>query len=46
VRNLWGDVLEEVAAPEAGVILFVTTSPAVGDDGLLLGLGAELDDLG
>ena len=46
VRNLWGDVLEEVAAPQAGVILFVTTSPAVGDDGLLLGLGAELDDLG
>jgi uncharacterized protein len=46
VRDLWGDVLEEVAAPQDGVILFVTTSPAVGDDGLLLGLGAELDDLG
>src|SRR5205814_6302489 len=42
VRNLWGDVLEEVAAPRDGVILFITTSPAVGPNGLLLGLGADL----
>ncbi|MFL5929312.1 MAG: succinylglutamate desuccinylase/aspartoacylase family protein, partial [Gaiellaceae bacterium] len=41
VRNLWGDVLEEVVAPRAGVILFITTSPAVAADGLLLGLGAD-----
>jgi predicted deacylase len=42
VRNLWGDVLEEIVAPRAGVILFITTSPAVAADGLLLGLGADL----
>lgn len=42
VRNLWGDVLEEVVAPREGVILFITTSPAVAADGLLLGLGADL----
>jgi len=41
VRNLWGDVLEEVVAPRDGVILFITTSPAVAADGLLLGLGAD-----
>ena len=38
VAQLLGDVLHEVRAPEAGVPLFVTTSPAVGADGLLLGL--------
>jgi uncharacterized protein len=42
VRDLWGDVHEEIQAPRDGVVLFVTTSPAVSDDGLLLGLGAEL----
>ncbi|MHB8643492.1 MAG: succinylglutamate desuccinylase/aspartoacylase family protein [Gaiellaceae bacterium] len=43
VRNLWGDELEEIRATAAGVVLFVTTSPAVGDGGLLLGLGTELE---
>jgi len=42
VKNLWGDVLEEIRAPREGVVLFLTTSAAVSDDGLLLGLGAEL----
>jgi predicted deacylase len=42
VRNLFGDVTERIAAPEDGVVLFLTTSPAVGPDGLLLGLGADL----
>lgn len=42
VKNLWGDVLEEVHSPRDGVVLFLTTSAAVADDGLLLGLGAEL----
>jgi uncharacterized protein len=46
VRNLFGDVVEEVAAPEDGVVLFLTTSPAVAADGLLLGLGADLAPLG
>ena len=42
VRDLWGGVLEEIRAPRDGVVLFITTSPAVGADGLLLGLGADL----
>jgi uncharacterized protein len=44
VRNLFGDIIERVRALEDGVVLFVTTSPAVEADGLLLGLGAELAD--
>jgi uncharacterized protein len=42
VKSLHGDVLEEIRAPRDGVVLFLTTSAAVSDDGLLLGLGAEL----
>lgn len=42
VRDLWGDELETIRAPRDGVILFVTTSPAVAADGLLLGLGIDL----
>jgi hypothetical protein len=33
-------VRETVTAPADGVVIFVTSSPAVADDGLLLGLGA------
>jgi hypothetical protein len=32
--------LQTITAPAAGVRLFVTSSPAVAADGLLLGLGA------
>jgi predicted deacylase len=42
VKDLFGQVLEEVAAPEDGVVLFLTSSPAIMPDGLLLGLGAGL----
>jgi predicted deacylase len=42
VRDLYGDVLEEVRAPAPGVLLFLTTSAAVADDGLLLGLGTNI----
>lgn len=42
VRDLWGDVLEEVRAPEDGVVLFVTSSPAVAAGGLLMGFGVGL----
>jgi uncharacterized protein len=35
-----GTVQEEVRAPADGTLLFLTTSPAVADGGLLLGLGA------
>jgi predicted deacylase len=45
VQDLYGDVVEEVVAPEAGAVLFVTTSPAVVVDGILLGLGAGLSPL-
>jgi len=38
VSEILGDVLLEVRAPEAGVLLFLTSSPAVAADGLLLGL--------
>jgi hypothetical protein len=45
VRNLFGDVTERIAAPEDGVVLFITTSPAVEADGLLVGLGVEIGDV-
>jgi uncharacterized protein len=34
------NVLETIQAPADAVVIFLTSSPAVGDDGLLLGLGA------
>jgi predicted deacylase len=42
LRTLYGDVLEELRAPRDGVVLFLTTSPAVTADGPLLGLGANI----
>jgi uncharacterized protein len=33
--------LESITAPAAGVVIFLTSSPAVAADGLLLGLGAS-----
>ena len=42
LRNLYGDVLEELYAPRDGVVLFLTTSPAVSTGGPLLGLGADI----
>jgi uncharacterized protein len=38
VGELLGDAVHEVQAPEPGVLLFLTTSPAVTVEGLLLGL--------
>jgi predicted deacylase len=35
------DVLQSVTAPAPGVPMFITSSPAVAADGLLLGLGAQ-----
>jgi predicted deacylase len=35
------ELLEEIIAPADGVIIFLTSSPAVADDGLLLGLGGD-----
>jgi hypothetical protein len=42
VLDGFGDVIDTITAPEAGVPLFITSSPAVQQDGLLLGLGAGL----
>lgn len=41
VSSLDGAEVAEIRAPGDGVALFVTTSPAVGEDGLLLGFGLE-----
>jgi predicted deacylase len=41
VSDVWGGVLAEIRAPEDGTLLFLTTSPAVQDDGLLLGLARD-----
>jgi uncharacterized protein len=46
IRDLWGGVREEIVAPQDGVALFITSSPAVPGDGLLLGLGADLSAVG
>jgi uncharacterized protein len=45
VLDPFGDELEAIEAPEEGVPLFITSSPAVADDGLLLGLGAGITPL-
>jgi len=36
-----GAVMQSITAPVAGVPMFITSSPAVEADGLLLGLGAR-----
>jgi predicted deacylase len=38
VGDVWGDAVTEIVSPDAGTVLFLTTSPAVSADGLLLGL--------
>jgi uncharacterized protein len=40
-----GEVLESIHAPATGIPMFITTSPAVLEDGLLLGLGAPAAEL-
>lgn len=39
IGSLYGDRLADVAAPHAGDVLFLTTSPAMKDGGLLLAIG-------
>jgi predicted deacylase len=41
MSDVWGEVFAEITAPEAGTPLFLTTSPAVPADGLLLGLARD-----
>lgn len=45
VSDLYGDTIEEIRAPKSGVLLFVTTSPTVEAEGLLLGLAAGVKPL-
>jgi uncharacterized protein len=45
VLDAFGDVIDTITAPETGVPLFLTSSPAVEAGGLLLGLGASLREL-
>jgi predicted deacylase len=45
VLDGFGDVVATITAPEAGVVLFLTSTPAVQADGLLVGLGAGLRPL-
>jgi uncharacterized protein len=37
--DLWGEPQEEITSPVDGVALFVTTSPAISAEGLLIGIG-------
>jgi predicted deacylase len=37
--DLWGEPRATIASPVDGVVLFVTTSPAITDNGLLVGIG-------
>jgi predicted deacylase len=43
VSDILGDAIVEIRAPADGVPLFITSSPAVGDDGLLMGLARSAD---
>jgi predicted deacylase len=41
IGSLFGDVLEMIESPVAGRVIFVITSPAVKQNGLLMGIGAN-----
>jgi predicted deacylase len=41
VRDLLGQELSQIVAPEAGVVLFMTSVPPVQENGVLMGLGVR-----
>ena len=41
VGDLFGDTLDEIVSPVNGVVLFLTISPSVLENGLLMGIGVE-----
>jgi hypothetical protein len=43
VRDAFGDELHAVHAPEQGVVMFVTSSPAMAEDGILLAVGGGIE---
>jgi predicted deacylase len=45
VRDLHGEQLHVVESPEQGVIMFVTSSPAMAEDGILLAVGGGIEPL-
>ena len=40
IGNLYGDTLAEISAPHGGVVLFITSAPAMPQDGLIIAVGA------
>ena len=45
VRDPYGEQLHVVEAPEPGVIMFVTSSPAMAENGILLAVGGGVEPL-
>jgi uncharacterized protein len=45
LRDLHGEEVVEVTAPEAGAIMFVTANPAVAADGILLAVGGGIEEI-
>jgi predicted deacylase len=43
VGDLFGDVLEKIISPVNGVVLFLTINPSVLENGLLMGIGTEVE---
>lgn len=41
IDSLFGDTLEEIVSPVEGRVLFLTTSPAMSANGLLMGIGVS-----
>ena len=41
IDSLFGEQLEEVSSPVGGRVLFLTTSPAMAENGLLMGIGVS-----
>ncbi len=41
IRDLFGDVLENLVAPVSGVVLFLTVNPSVRSEGVLMGIGVS-----
>lgn len=39
IGNLWGDTVAEITAPHGGHVLFITSSPAMREGGLILAIG-------
>lgn len=45
IDNLFGDELVEITAPEDGIVLFMTSVPAMAENGILCGLGTRREPI-